>query len=133
MPRISHAVHPLRLLEDGVVECKHGAGECEGSIIELCAQELYSDPRTSLGFVECLTTEFERIPDRALYEACASKHSIDLKAIDHCATRNEGAYGFKLLRESVQRSIDVSERVCPVSLLTTTSCPCSMVYLSCIN
>ncbi len=98
-----------RLPEDGGIECKHGAEECEGSIIELCAQDLYSDPRTSLGFAECLTSEYERIPDHALYEACASTHSIDMEAIDHCATKNNGAYGRKLLRESIQHSIDVRE------------------------
>lgn len=101
--------HADRLPEDGSIECKHGAEECEGSIIELCAQDLYSDPRISLGFVECLTSEYERIPDPTLYAACASKHSVDFEAIDHCAFKNEGAYGRELLRESIHHSIEVSD------------------------
>lgn len=112
MPRVSHHVHPLRPTEDGIV-CKHGPEECKASIMELCAQETHPDPRTNVGFVECLTHEFERIPERAHYEACASKFSIDLEAVDHCATRDEGAYGFKLLRESAQHTIDVSENSLP--------------------
>lgn len=68
---------------------------------------------TRVGFVECLTADFERIPDRAFYEECASKHSIDLEAVDRCVARDGGEYGYKLLRESVQRSIDVSERSLP--------------------
>ncbi|KAF2970822.1 hypothetical protein GQX73_g2836 [Xylaria multiplex] len=97
--------------EDGVLECKHGPGECEGSIVELCAQESYPDPRTLVGFVECLTADFERIPDRAFYEACASEHDVDLKAIDQCTSRDGGAYGRKLLRESVQHTKDVGVRI----------------------
>lgn len=96
--------------EDGAIECKHGPEECKGSIMELCAQETH-DPWTTLRFVECLTNEFERIPDRAFYEECSSKHSIDLEAVDRCAARDGGAYGLKLLRESAQHTIDMGVRI----------------------
>ncbi|KAI1185726.1 hypothetical protein F5B17DRAFT_445491 [Nemania serpens] len=99
------------LSEDGVLECKHGAEECRGSIVELCAQELYPDPRTLVGFVECLTADFERIPDRAFYEACASENSVDLRSIDQCTAKDDGEYGRKLLLESVQHTKDVGVRI----------------------
>ncbi|KAI1163016.1 hypothetical protein F5B18DRAFT_354251 [Nemania serpens] len=99
------------LSEDGTLECKHGAEECKGSIVELCAQELYPDPRTLVGFVECLTADFERIPDRDFYEACASENSVDLRTIDQCTAKDDGAYGRKLLLESVQHTKDVGVRI----------------------
>lgn len=68
---------------------------------------------TRIGFVECLTADFERIPDRTFYEDCAAKHSIDLQVVDRCVARDGGEYGYKLLRESVRRSIDVSETRLP--------------------
>lgn len=45
---------------------------------------------TRVGFVECLTADFERIPDRAFYEECASRHFIDLEAVDRCVARDGG-------------------------------------------
>ncbi|KAL5086060.1 hypothetical protein Trisim1_009687 [Trichoderma cf. simile WF8] len=36
---------------NGGVDCKHGPSECIGNIIELCAHELYPDPKIYLGFV----------------------------------------------------------------------------------
>ncbi|EYE97398.1 uncharacterized protein EURHEDRAFT_521190 [Aspergillus ruber CBS 135680] len=66
---------------------------------------LYSDLMTRVGFVKCSTADFERIRDRAFYEECASKHSIDLEAVDRCVARDGGEYGYKLHRESVQCSM----------------------------
>ncbi|KAH6645351.1 hypothetical protein BKA67DRAFT_584833 [Truncatella angustata] len=105
--RLSIVARPT---EDGIV-CKHGPEECKASIMELCAQETHPDSRTYIGFIECLTHEYERIPERAHYEVCASKFSVDLEAVDQCATRDGGAYGFKLLRESAQHTIDAGVRI----------------------
>ncbi|KPM39797.1 hypothetical protein AK830_g6790 [Neonectria ditissima] len=91
---------------DGV-ECKHGPEECMGNIIELCALELYPDPKISLGFVMCLTRDYEQIPDRALIEDCALEHAIDFQALNECATKDDGAYGLSLLRHSIQRTSEV--------------------------
>ncbi|KAK7418483.1 hypothetical protein QQZ08_011235 [Neonectria magnoliae] len=88
---------------DGV-ECMHGPEECMGNIIELCALELYPDPKISLGFVMCLTRDYEQIPDRALIEDCALEHAIDFQALNECATKEDGAYGLSLLRHSIQRT-----------------------------
>lgn len=82
-------------------------------MMELCTQETHSDSRSLVGFLECLTSEYQRIPERAHYEACAAKHSIDLEKVDQCAARDGGEYALELLRRSAQRTIDVSEKIVP--------------------
>lgn len=78
-----------------------------GNIIELCARELYPDPKINLGFIMCLTRDYENIPGRALVEDCALEHAIDIKAINDCATRDDGAHGIELLRNSVVETAEV--------------------------
>lgn len=85
----------------------HGPEECMGNIIELCALELYPDPKISLGFIMCLTRDYEQIPDRVLIEDCALEHAIDFQALNECATKDDGAYGLGLLRHSIQRTTEV--------------------------
>ncbi|KAK7218739.1 hypothetical protein V2G26_006742 [Clonostachys chloroleuca] len=68
---------------DGV-QCKHGPSECMGNIIELCASELYPDPKISLGFIMCLTKDYKHIPDRSLIEDCALEHAIDFQQLNDC-------------------------------------------------
>ena len=92
---------------DGV-DCKHGPSECLGDIIELCARELYPDPKISLGFVMCLTKDYRHIPERTLVEDCALEHALDFDALNECATRDDGAHGMEMLRNSVLRSAEVS-------------------------
>lgn len=72
--------------------------------MELCAADLYPDPKTYLGFTMCLTRDFSLIPQRSLIEDCALEHAVDFEALNACATRDDGAYGMKLLRESVKRT-----------------------------
>lgn len=94
------------LTDDGV-KCKHGPSECLGDIIELCARELYPDPKISLGFVMCLSRDYQHIAEQSLVEDCALEHAIDIKKLNECATKDDGAYGFEMLRSSVQHSDDV--------------------------
>lgn len=89
--------------DDGVA-CKHGAEECLGNIIELCAQRLYPDPKTYLGFVMCLTKDYPHIPQRSLIEDCALEHAIDFDKLNACATKDDGAFGQGMLRGSVKRT-----------------------------
>ncbi|KAK4189295.1 hypothetical protein QBC35DRAFT_514171 [Podospora australis] len=89
--------------DDGVA-CKHGAEECLGNIIELCAQRLYPDPKTYLGFVMCLTKDYTHIPQRSLIEDCALEHAIDFNVLNDCATKDDGAFGQNMLRGSVKRT-----------------------------
>ncbi|KAI1368809.1 hypothetical protein F5Y08DRAFT_335377 [Xylaria arbuscula] len=93
--------------ENDGVECKHGPGECMGNIIELCAHQLYPDPKIWLGFTMCLTKDYSSIPERELVEDCALEHAVDFDKINECATRDDGAFGMSMLRESVKRSASV--------------------------
>ncbi|KAH6672742.1 hypothetical protein F5X68DRAFT_235827 [Plectosphaerella plurivora] len=90
---------------DGV-DCRHGPSECMGNIIELCAAKLYPDPKISLGFTMCITRNYRQIPEQTLIEDCALEHAIDIKALNECAAKEDGAYGVSLLRDSVQRTAD---------------------------
>ncbi|KAK4099362.1 hypothetical protein N658DRAFT_508803 [Parathielavia hyrcaniae] len=89
--------------DDGV-ECRHGPAECLGNIIELCAQRLYPDPKTFLGFAMCLTRDYFHIPQRSLIEDCALEHAIDFDKLNDCATKDDGAFGVGMLRDSVRRT-----------------------------
>ncbi|KAK0391108.1 LOW QUALITY PROTEIN: hypothetical protein NLU13_0610 [Sarocladium strictum] len=100
---LSYIGHPAA--NDGV-DCKHGPSECLGNIIELCARELYPDPKANLGFIMCLTKDYRHIPERTLIEDCALEHALDFNALNECATRDDGGHGMSMLRNSVQRTID---------------------------
>lgn len=89
---------------DSGVACKHGPAECMGNIIELCAADLYPDPKTYLGFTMCISMKYRDIPKRELIEACALEHAVDLKALNDCAARDDGAYATDMLRSSVERT-----------------------------
>ena len=91
---------------DGV-QCMHGPAECMGNIIELCAVHLYPDVKVHLGFTNCLTQDYPDIPDSELVESCALEFGIDKKKINDCASKDTGAFGLSLLRESVKRTRDV--------------------------
>ncbi|KAI1802779.1 hypothetical protein F4811DRAFT_381433 [Daldinia bambusicola] len=103
--------------ENDGVDCKHGPGECMGNIIELCARNLYPDPKIYLGFTMCLTKDYKMIPQRELVEDCALEHAIDFEKLNDCAARDDGAVGMAMLRESVQRSADAGvTKSCTVRL-----------------
>jgi len=89
-----------------------------GNIIELCAQKLYPEPKAFLGFTMCLTRDYKHIPQRSLIEDCALEHALDFNALNECATRENGAYGVGMLRDSVQRTANVS---CGLGYLQITS------------
>ncbi|KAH0496828.1 hypothetical protein TgHK011_004172 [Trichoderma gracile] len=102
---------------NGGVDCKHGPSECIGNIIELCARELYPDPKINLGFIMCLTKDYTHIPERTLIEDCALEHAIDFNKLNECAARDDTAHGLELLRNSVQRSADANVTIsCTIRL-----------------
>ncbi|KAF3072365.1 hypothetical protein CFAM422_005304 [Trichoderma lentiforme] len=108
---------------NGGVDCKHGPSECIGNIIELCAHELYPDPKIYLGFVMCLTKDYPQIPDRTLIEDCALEHAIDFNKLNECAARDETAHGIELLRNSVQRSAEANVTIsCTIRLNNEVYC-----------
>ncbi|KAK8080615.1 hypothetical protein PG997_008433 [Apiospora hydei] len=90
--------------ENDGVECMHGPEECMGNIIELCATHLYPDPKINLGFTMCLTRDYTDIPQRELVEDCALEHGIDFEKLESCAAQDDGAFGLRMLRDSVSRS-----------------------------
>ena len=83
------------------VTCKHGASECLGNELILCAQSRY-DAKRSLGFAECLISSYERIPDRQFVEACALEHGVDFEELNQCVS-DEGK-GEDMLLASAMRS-----------------------------
>ncbi|KAL5612029.1 hypothetical protein BROUX41_000409 [Berkeleyomyces rouxiae] len=90
--------------DDGGVLCKHGPTECVGNIIELCAFELYQDPKISLGFTMCITRDYSHIPERSLVEDCALEYGMDFQALNECTNREDGAHGISMLRRSVDET-----------------------------
>lgn len=80
-----------------------------GNIIELCAAKIYPDPKIYLGFTMCITRQYHDIPDRELVEGCALEHAMDIKKLNDCATKDDGAFGVGMLRDSVRRTAEVSQ------------------------
>ncbi|KAK0837941.1 hypothetical protein LTR03_012411 [Friedmanniomyces endolithicus] len=102
--------------DDGV-SCKHGQSECLGDIVELCAASLYPDPKVYLGFVMCMTRDYEDIPDRSLVEDCALEHGISMARLNKCAIDDDGAVGMDMLKASFNRSSNAGvEKSCTVRL-----------------
>ncbi|KAF2148976.1 hypothetical protein K461DRAFT_297450 [Myriangium duriaei CBS 260.36] len=93
--------------DDGVL-CKHGPGECLGNILELCAADLYPDPKIYLGFTMCMTRQYSDIPSRSLVKDCALEHGISFDALNDCASDDHLGKGMDLLRTSVERSHNAS-------------------------
>ena len=94
----------------------HGATECLGDMLSLCAKNLFpNNTIVSLGFTTCLISSYSRIPDRDLVENCALEHGISFDALNSCVSDN--GKGLELLRQSVQRSEDAAvTRSCTVRL-----------------
>ena len=95
----------------------HGPEECLGNILELCASELYPDPKLYLGFTMCLSSSYEHIPDRELVHGCALEHGMDFDRLNDCASQDEGQYAMDLLRDSADRSAELNvTKSCTVRL-----------------
>lgn len=77
-----------------------------GNIIELCAHKLYPEPRIYLGFVMCMTRDYQDIPDEDLVKDCALEHGIEFEKLNECSSADDGS-AIEMLRDSVTRSKDV--------------------------
>jgi hypothetical protein len=109
--------------DDDGVECMHGAGECLGNIIELCAAREYPDPKLYLGFTMCLSNDYPDIPARTLLKDCALEHGLDFDRLNRCASEDDGAQGMELLRKSVERSADLNvTKSCTIRLNDEVRC-----------
>lgn len=103
--------------EDDGVQCMHGQTECLGNIISLCAAREYPDPKLHLGFTNCMINDYPEIPKRQLIEDCALEHGLDFDVLNDCMSKDTGAYGMGLLRDSVKHSQDVGAGIsCTVRL-----------------
>ncbi|CZR63487.1 uncharacterized protein PAC_13384 [Phialocephala subalpina] len=101
---------------DGV-DCMHGPEECLGNIIELCASQLYPDPKIYLGFTMCMTRDYHDIPSKSLVEDCALEHGIDFDKLNECSIADNGGLGMGLLRDSIRRTKDAGvTKSCTVRL-----------------
>ncbi|KAK3062652.1 hypothetical protein LTS18_003620 [Coniosporium uncinatum] len=87
---------------DDDVACMHGPGECLGNIVELCAASLYPDPKIYLGFAMCLEAQYGKIPGEEFVRDCAAEHGVDFGKVNECMSRDDGAWGMGMLRESVE-------------------------------
>ncbi|EDU41950.1 GILT domain containing protein [Pyrenophora tritici-repentis] len=111
------------LTEDDGVQCKHGQTECLGDIVMLCAASSYPHPKLYLGFTNCLITDYPEIPARSLIEDCALEHGLDFGELNDCMSKESGAYGMGLLRDSVKHSSDVGAGIsCTVRLNDKVRC-----------
>ncbi|KAF2752740.1 hypothetical protein EJ05DRAFT_267518 [Pseudovirgaria hyperparasitica] len=108
--------------DDGV-ECMHGQTECLGNIIELCAADVYPDPKSYLPFTNCLSQRYRDIPNESLLKDCTMEYGLDFDKINHCMSKDDGAYAMGLLRDSVQRSKDNGVKTsCTIRLEGKTRC-----------
>ncbi|KAI9662692.1 MAG: hypothetical protein M1831_002735 [Alyxoria varia] len=105
------------------VECKHGPDECLGNIIQLCAAQLYPNPKLSLGFTMCMINDLKHVPEKSLVESCALEHGLAFDKLNDCASKDEGAYGLDLLRQSVARTAQANvTKSCTVRLNDNIRC-----------
>ena len=92
-----------RVDENDTIHCKHGATECLGNMLGLCANDLFpNNTKISLGFSTCLISSYQRIPDRDLVTQCALEHGIAFNELNACIS--EEGKGLELLEASVERS-----------------------------
>ncbi|KAL8830780.1 MAG: hypothetical protein Q9170_005585 [Blastenia crenularia] len=98
------------------IHCKHGPPECLGNMVELCAFDLYpNQPVISLGFSNCLTASYSKIPSRELVESCALEHGVSFEKLNGCIS--EEGKGLDLLMHSVEHSSAVGvTRSCTVRI-----------------
>lgn len=108
---------------DDEVACMHGQTECLGNIVELCAADIYPDPRQYLGFTNCLSQRYKDIPHEDLLKDCSLEYGIDFAKLNDCMSKDDGAYAMGMLRESVTRSEEAGVKYsCTVRLEEEVRC-----------
>ena len=89
-------------------------------MIELCAAHYYPNTETYLGFVMCLTRQYEDIPKKELVEDCALEHGIAMNKLSDCAS---DALGLDMLRASFNRTAEAGvTKSCTVRLNNEVRC-----------
>lgn len=71
----------------------------------------------------CLERDYKMIPKKALIEDCALEHGIDFDKLNDCLSKDDGAYGMGMLRDSVTRSAELNVNTsCTIRLDNKTRC-----------
>jgi hypothetical protein len=86
------------------VTCQHGWNECDGNKLLVCAGQYAGSVSDGLAFVNCVLSDYERVPEPKLIKECAWEHGIDYDQIKACADGHEGR---NLLISSVEHSVAV--------------------------
>jgi len=85
-------------------DCLHGPTECQGDMIELCAQ-FVTEAKSEWGWWNmgvCMQADYDNIPDNA--QGCAQQAGLSWSAINNCVTNGMGD---KLLSWSFAQSQNV--------------------------
>lgn len=108
--------------KDENIHCKHGATECLGNMLILCADNLHpNNPVISLGFSNCLISSYSRIPQRDLVESCSLEHGIAFDELNACVS--EEGKGISLLSASIERSQEAGIKTsCTIRVRNKTWC-----------
>lgn len=85
---------------NGQFSCMHGAGECVGDQLELCAYHFYNSTWKWWDFGVCLQgPDYGSIPQNA--QQCATQAGLDYSKLSSCQS---GALGTQLFAESIKRA-----------------------------
>lgn len=86
-------------------------------MLELCAAHHYPNPKIYLGFVMCMSNQYEDIPSRELVQECALEHGISFDKLNECAIAENGSLSVDMLRTSFNRTAALGiDKSCTVTV-----------------
>ena len=83
--------------------CQHGWNECAANKLLVCADELSNTDGDTLGFVNCVLSDYQRVSETGLIQECAKEHNLNYESLKKCADTD----GLELLTSSVDHSVAV--------------------------
>jgi len=104
------------------VMCKHGSGECDGNVQQLCVREHTDTQKEWWQFVQCQNFEsLSRIGDLSVAKQCAKV--IGKPWDDHFSDCYTGKEGKQLLQESVETAHSMGiEKSCSIFINNRLAC-----------
>lgn len=88
--------------KNGVIECQHGARECDANTLQACAMSHYPATAKWFHFLVCMESASDPLTAAS---TCAAKHSLDYATLQKCASGEEGK---KLLYKNARRTLDLN-------------------------
>lgn len=86
-------------------------------MLELCAAHHYPNPKIYLGFVMCMTNQYEDIPSRELVQECALEHGMSFDKLNDCTAAEGGSLSVDMLRTSFNRTAALGiDKSCTVTV-----------------